>query len=89
MRTLASVGPARSINEKTRAIAGDSPSIGVSPAGVAIASTFLRSVTTSAREVRKEAAVRTVASSRSFAQGFDTKSVAPRFIASTATPIPA
>jgi hypothetical protein len=54
-----------------------------------ISSTFLRSVTTSAREVRRAAAVRTVASSRSFAQGLETKSVAPRFIASTATPIPA
>ena len=36
------------------------------------------------REVRSDAAVRTVASSRSFDQGLETKSVAPRFIASTA-----
>ena len=72
-------------------MAGELPSNGVSPpaAGAAIASTFLRSVTTSAREVRRAAAVRTVASSRSFDQGLETKSVAPRFIASTATPIPA
>ena len=49
----------------------------------------LRSVTASARDVRSAAAVRTVASSRSFDQGLETKSVAPRFIASTATPIPA
>ena len=55
MRTLASVGPARSISDQIRAIAGESPSSGVSPppAGAAIASTLRRSVTTSAREVRK------------------------------------
>jgi ribosomal protein L19E len=44
----------------------------------------LRSVTAFSRELRSAAAVRTVASSRSFDQGLDTKSVAPRFIASTA-----
>jgi hypothetical protein len=43
-----------------------------------------RCVATSRRLLRSAAAVRTVASSRSFDHGFDTKSVAPRFIASTA-----
>jgi hypothetical protein len=49
-----------------------------------MATARLRSVTASWREVRSAAAVRTVASSRSFDQGLETKSVAPRFIASTA-----
>jgi hypothetical protein len=49
-----------------------------------MAAARLRSVTASSRELRSAAAVRTVASSRSFDQGLETKSVAPRFIASTA-----
>ena len=49
-----------------------------------MATARLRSVTAAWREVRSAAAVRTVASSRSFDQGLETKSVAPRFIASTA-----
>ena len=51
MRTLASVGPARSISDQIRAMAGESPSRGAS-LPPAIASTFLRSVTTSARDAR-------------------------------------
>ena len=46
-------------------------------------------MTAASRELRSAAAVRTVASSRSFDQGLETKSVAPRFIASTAIWTPA
>jgi hypothetical protein len=69
-----------------RRIAAEVPSRGVSPpaVGAAMATARLRSVATAWRELRSDAAVRTVASSRSFDQGLETKSVAPRFIASTA-----
>ena len=86
---MASVGAARSISCCTRAIAGDVPSNGVSPAGAAAIIATLSFCATALRDARSAAAVRTVASSRSFDQGLVTKSVAPRFIASIATCTPA
>ncbi len=89
--TLASVGAARAISELTRAMPGAAPiKGGVLPGvGSATAATLARSVATVRFDRRKVAAVRTVVISRSFDQGLDTKSVAPRFIASTAMFTPA
>src|SRR3546814_13021294 len=73
------------MREKTRAMDGERPSSGVSPpeTGAEMATARLRSVLAGSRELRSAAAVRTVARSRSFAQGLETKSVEPRFTAST------
>src|SRR3546814_11743844 len=74
------------MREKTRAMDGERPSSGVSPpeTGAEMATARLRSVLAASRELRSAAAVRTVASSRSFDQGLETKTVAARFIAPTA-----
>ena len=87
MRTFASVGAARSTSLRTRSIAADCPSKGVS--GIWASSVARpRSIRASSRLRRSDAALLTVASSRSLLHGLATKSLAPALIASTATDTP-
>jgi len=84
--TLASVGPARSTTSITFLASADSPIIWLSAAAVCLSKTLLvcRKVCVSFRLRRSSTAVDTVATTFSFCQGLAMKSVAPRFMASTA-----
>ncbi len=84
IRTLASVGAARSISMRTRSIAGDCAEQRRFGRSARARTRGPRSVRASIRLRRSAAALRTVAASRSLLHGLATKSLAPALIASTA-----
>ena len=85
IRTLASVGAARSTTLITRRISSDARTISRPPAATSCKTWFFcRSTVDSRRLWRSLTAAETVAVTFSFCQGLAMKSVAPRFIASTA-----